>query len=624
MNVAKKLAALVLVAAAGAWAYYANVASGRMSMDMNMRVTSGSTPFPVTLAAVERGRITESVSYTGSVAAFNEEDVFPRVTGRIVEMPVYPGDRVERGQVVARLDDVELGSKVREAAAGARAAEANVAQMDADVVAARQGVVQMEKELVMAAAEVAAARDGVTQMQKEVAMAEAEAGYQQGVAARDERLFGRGAIGKQEAENSAAMAVASRAKVQAAQAKVEQAGAMVRAAEAKLEAARAKLDQAKAMEASAFKKRDAMAAMAAQSQAMLRTNEVVRDYVNIRAASNGYVVKRLVAPGVLVQPGMAILKVAQIDKVRLQANVGEKDLASIKVGSPVAVTTIGAGGPPLNARVTSVFPFVDQGPRTAVVEAVVENAGRRFLPGQYVQMQFVTGERGDALIVPRGAVQRMGGKAAVWVAKDDRTEPVEVTTGLENADQVEIAKGLQGGERIIARGHEGLYAGARIADASSPARARPEGEQHKGMPGMTGEPPKAVAPSEAKEPQGHEGAAHGPGGQVAQAPATGREAGDLRINLTTVPANPRAGSNRLRIEVKDQAGAPVAGATVGVSYTMAMPGMAATKVKAMAAKDAGIYEATVNTGMAGTWTVDVAVTRPGGGPAAAKFTLEAK
>ncbi len=75
------------------------------------------------------------------------------------------------------------------------------------------------------------------------------------------------------------------------------------------------------------------------------------------------------APGVLVQPGMAILKVAQIDRVRLQANVGEKDLASIRVGSPVQVTMSATGQAPLTVTVTSVFPFVDQGPRTAVVEA---------------------------------------------------------------------------------------------------------------------------------------------------------------------------------------------------------------------------------------------------------------
>ena len=114
-----KLVMLVVLIAAGAWALRANLKSDRPAMDMSMRVTSGGTPFPVSIASVERGSIAGNVVYTGSVAPFNEEDVFPRVTGRIVEMPVYPGDAVRPGQVVARLDDVELNSRVREAESGA-------------------------------------------------------------------------------------------------------------------------------------------------------------------------------------------------------------------------------------------------------------------------------------------------------------------------------------------------------------------------------------------------------------------------------------------------------------------------------------------------------------------------
>jgi HlyD family secretion protein len=454
---------LGLVAAAGAWAYYANVASGRPTMDMTVRV-SGSTAFPVTLAPVERRAIAGTVTYTGSVVPFNEEDIYPRVTGRIVEMPVYPGDAVQPGQLVARLDDVELGSRVREATASAAAADANLAQMEADVLAARHGVTQMDRELGMATADVAAARDGVIQMEKELAMVEAEAEYQEQVAAREERLFRTGGVSRQDVENARAMLASARAKVAAGRAKVSQATAMVASAEAKVEAAWARAEQAKAMEASALRKRDAMAAMASMSRAQLRTAEVVRDYVTIVAPSAGYVIKRLVAPGVLVQPGMAILKIAQLDRVRLQANVGEKDLASMRVGAPVTVTTTD-GRPPLVTRVTAVFPFVDQGPRTAVVEALVDNAGRRFLPGQYVTMQFVTGERTGTLSVPRGAVARMGGKARVWVVADQRAEPREVTTGLENPEWVEITGGLRGDERVVARGHEPLYAGARVSDA---------------------------------------------------------------------------------------------------------------------------------------------------------------
>ena len=579
MKWAKKIAVMVLVAAAGAWAYYANVASGRPAMDMNMRVTTGSTPFPVTIQAVQRGRVVGAMTYTGSVAAFNEEDIYPRVTGRIVEMPVYPGDRVERGQVVARLDSLELSSRTSEAEAGFAAAQATLAQAEADVTAAHHDVAHKEKEL---------------------AQFEAEAEYQQKVTARDERLFTKGAIAQQELENSRAMAAAARAKLQAARENIAHAGAML---------------------ASAEMKRDAMAAMVAQSRSMARTAQIVRDYVTIVAPSNGVVVKRLVAPGVLVQPGMGILKITQIDKVRFQANVGEKDLPSIRVGSPVTVTLAGAASRSITAPVTSVFPFVDQGPRTAVVEAVVENRDHKFLPGQYVQMQFVTGDRPDALSVPARAVVRLGGKATVWVVENDRAVPREATTGLENPDRVEITRGLVGTERVVVTGHEGLYAGARVRDVSAPAAQGQEGDQHKGMPGMKEPGPSGASEAPAPEAAAH-GTDHGTGQPVAQAPTAGREGGDLRISLSPVPSRPRIGDNTLRIEVKDRAGAPVSGAKVEVSA--GMPGMAGPRVAARPAKEPGIYEATVNLGMAGAWTVEVVVTRPQGGITSAKFNLEAK
>jgi RND family efflux transporter MFP subunit len=420
---------LAILVAAGAWAFYANVKSGGPAMEMSMRVTSGNTPFPVLIVPVERGTITGTVTYTGGVLPFNEEDIYPRVTGRILEMLVYPGDPVRPGQVLARLDSVELSSRVREAEAGLAAARANR--------------VQAEKEL---------------------AAVVAEAGYARAVADRTARLFTTGAVSRQELESDNAAAVAAEAKMDAARARIEAATSML-----------------------------------AQSEAVLRTATTVRDYVTIVASSPGYVVKRLVAPGVLVQPGMAILKVAQIDKVRLQANVGEKDLASIRVGSPVQVTTTSAAQPPLMVKVTAMFPFVDQGPRTAVVEALVDNTVRRLLPGQYVTMRFVTGERADALTVPAPAVVRMGGKATVWLAKEGRAESRPVTTGLESPDRVEIREGLTGDERVIASGREGLYTGARVTDGSSPAPASSAApDEQKDMPGMPGMKQPTEKPSTSK------------------------------------------------------------------------------------------------------------------------------
>jgi RND family efflux transporter MFP subunit len=218
---------------------------------------------------------------------------------------------------------------------------------------------------------------------------------------------------------------------------------------------------------------------------------------------------------------MAILKIAQIDRVRLQANVGEKDLPAIRAGTPVTVTAAGAGQAPVTARVTSVAPFVDQGPRTAVVEALVDNAGRRFLPGQYVTMQFVTGSRSAALTVPLGAVSRLGGAAKVWIARDGRAEPRAVTTGLENPERVEIVTGLTGAEKVIARGHDGLYAGARVTEVSAGAAPRAPGPD-KDMPGMT-EPTSPPRPA----PTGHEEmpGMKGPAAPPAPRPKEGPHAG---------------------------------------------------------------------------------------------------
>lgn len=447
------LVALTAMIGAGVWAWRANV-SGKQAMNMDMRVTGAASAFPVALATAARAPIAGTVTYTGSVAPYNEQDVFPRVMGRIVEMAVYPGDAVRAGQVVARLDDVELTSRVKEAQAAAAAADANVAQMNADVAGARHAVTQMEKELVMA---------------------EADAEHQEHIIVRDERLYRSGAIALQDLE-------ATRALVQSARAKVA--------------AARARLEQGRAMETAAARKREAMTAMAMQSRAMEQTAEVVRGYVTIQAPSSGFVVKRFVAPGVLVGPGMPILKIAEIDRVRLQANVGERDLASIKVGAAVRVAST-AGTARTTARVTSVFPFVDPGGRTAVVEAIVDNRERRFLPGQYLTMEFVTGEQPNAVTVPRSAVARLSGTARVWVVRDGTAEPREVTTGLEATEHVEIRAGLAPGERIVARGHEGLYAGARVAEAKSIAPPSP-GTDHSSH-GATPPPVREAPPARPKE-----------------------------------------------------------------------------------------------------------------------------
>jgi hypothetical protein len=93
----------------------------------------------------------------------------------------------------------------------------------------------------------------------------------------------------------------------------------------------------------------------------------------------------------------------------------------------------------------------------------------------------------------------MGGKARVWVVADGRAEPREVTTGLENPERVEITGGLRGDERVVARGHDPLYSGARVSDAAKGTAAGEGGTPAAPSPAGTPTAPAPRPASPAKE-----------------------------------------------------------------------------------------------------------------------------
>jgi hypothetical protein len=91
--------------------------------------------------------------------------------------------------------------------------------------------------------------------------------------------------------------------------------------------------------------------------------------------------------------------------------------------------------------------------------------------------------------VPRSAIARLGGVAKVWVVSAGRVEPREVTVGLEGGERVEIVRGLSGTEKVVARGHEALYAGARVTESGA-AASEAGHSGHGGAPAGSGAEPK--------------------------------------------------------------------------------------------------------------------------------------
>ncbi|BAU15778.1 hypothetical protein LEP3755_63430 (plasmid) [Leptolyngbya sp. NIES-3755] len=482
-----------------------------MSMDDMMRVDGSANPTPVTIETIQPKPFEASVRYTGTVRPYQEVTVYPRVTGQLTEYSVYPGDVVQAGQVLARLSASELSSEVDSAIAEVEAAKSD---------------------------EQAAIREQDEQRQ-EVARLTAEGTY---LATRLDRtqkvLLNSGAIAQNEFDKQKSELTAAQASLRAAKVKVDRMAAAIAKAKAN----------------------------AAQAEVKVQKLKAINDYRIIASPITGTVQERLVDPGVVVQPGMGILKVQDSSKVRLQVNVPQQNLAAIQIGSPIMARLVGNAAQEVRGQVTSIFPKAGEDTRTVTVEAVVENPSRRIVAGQAVEMQIITDRKLNTVSVPQTAISEAAGKSTVWIMVGQQAQRKAVTVGLTSGDRVEITSGLQPGDQVITSGQQRLIDNAKV-----------------------------VAVDES-------------GQRVASLNAETQ--GDARIQLVSPKDKAAMGDNQLILEVQDlKTGKPLSVEGLEVSVAMQMKNMAPMKADAeiQPAAQLGQFQVKTYLGMRGDWEISAKV-----------------
>ena len=118
---------------------------------------------PVKVFKVRRERITEKITYTGTLEALTKINITPEVGGKIARIHVQEGDRVAQGQLLAELETESIRLQLRQAEAGVAVAEAS--QADAlrnkermDRLIKENAVSEMQREKVQLAYDAAAAQ----------------------------------------------------------------------------------------------------------------------------------------------------------------------------------------------------------------------------------------------------------------------------------------------------------------------------------------------------------------------------------------------------------------------------------------------------------------------------------
>ncbi|MEA2687429.1 MAG: hypothetical protein QOD51_36, partial [Candidatus Eremiobacteraeota bacterium] len=372
------------------------------AMDMAaMSSVQGSAPTPVTLAAVRTSQGDSEIHAPGTVSPYLTQDVVTRAAGVLRGFNLYAGDTVRAGQVIASLDAPDAQSRAAASAAdaAAQAATARAAEIEAHhhapnaVVIAQAGTGALQRDIAAAQADQTAKAEQVRYWQNEIR--------------REKSLLDQGAVSVQEYQDESAQYAAAQAASAAA-------GAKAGALQQQLTASQTKTLDAVASVRQMQAQAEAARAQARKAQANAATDATLASYTTITSAGDAVVVKRLVDPGVYVQPGTVIARLAVLDRLRVQANVAQQDLANVAVGAPV--DAMSRDGTVMHGRVSSVAPVADPATHTASVEAIVGNARKGLVPGGFVQVVIHARPMRAAggVGVPSAAVIGSGNGAAVW------------------------------------------------------------------------------------------------------------------------------------------------------------------------------------------------------------------
>ena len=363
----------------------------------------------VDTAVISRGSLVVTVDEEGRTRVRDRFVVSAPLGGRVLRIELEPGDRVRRGDVVARVDagappllDVRARADMEAAVNGARAVRERA---QAEEQRARAALALAEREVL-----------------------------------RSRTLAAAGALPAQDAD-------ARETEAQLAGEAVSAAAAAVRAATAELERALVPL-----------------AAPSPQTRASV---------VPVRAPVDGTILRRLRESESVVPPGEPLVEIGDPAKLEIVADLLSTDAVRVTVGARATIEQWGGAAPlgatitriePSGFTKISALGVEEQ--RVNVILALADQASEDAVlgDGYRVEVRIVVWEADHVLKVPTSALFRDGERWAVYVVNEGRARRTFVEIGRQTGREAEVLSGLPEGAQVIVHPGDLIRDGVRVRE----------------------------------------------------------------------------------------------------------------------------------------------------------------
>lgn len=168
----------------------------------------------------------------------------------------------------------------------------------------------------------------------------------------------------------------------------------------------------------------------------------------LRAPFDGLIVEKHLALGEAVKEDANVFTISDLNTVWAEFVIAAKDLASVRVGQQVLISTTAFEGK-ATGTVSYVGSLLGEQTRTAKARVTLVNPGMTWRPGVFVTVQVMGPDVQVPVAVKAEAVQEVNGKPAVFVAVPGGFVAQPVKTGRSNGKLVEIVSGLAAGTRYV-------------------------------------------------------------------------------------------------------------------------------------------------------------------------------
>ena len=373
-------------------------------------------PAAVQVTAVTQATIRRVVQGDGALFPLDQAAVMPKIAAPVQKFYVNRGDHVQRGQLLAVLENRDLVSAAAESRGAVEQAESN-----------------------LRTTEIATVPDSVVKAQADTDAARSLRDSARRVLESRRQLFQQGAL-------------AGRA-VDEAQVAFTQADNQLRAAQEHL----------KVLEAVRQDQVRGAAAQVRSARAHLDSQEAQVAYSKILSPISGIVADRPLNAGEMANPGAPLALVVDISKVVARVSVPQAEAPAVKLGQTAKLTQPGTRDE-IEGKVIVVSPAADPNTTTVQVWIEVPNPEQRLKPGAAVHAAIATEVFKAATVVPAAAILpgEEGGTAVLTVSADSIAHRRTVTLGVREGNLVQILSGCTPGEEVVIVGGMGLDDKARV------------------------------------------------------------------------------------------------------------------------------------------------------------------